>query len=158
MGIDTVRKTLPITYSHLDAIMKEFAVISTKILEDHCPIEMGALIEPLKMEITAALKAILEPSTYYGMQITNGDKIRTYIVGDAVDKIVIAFDDFVLNSTLDDDIKLTMITRMHINSIPMRVRYEHYSPGLKDYLRRHYETEKTDSESENDSDDEWNII
>lgn len=159
MPIDSVQKTVPITYYHFDAILHKFADISIAIIANNCSSEnMTELEESLQQELIASLKVVLDDSAYYGMQISNDEKTRAYIVGDVIDKMVIAFDDFVLNSQLDTDTKLAMITNMHIKSIPMRIEYEEYNPDLKDHIRRQYETEEVDSEPENDSDDEWNII
>lgn len=155
MPIDTVRKTMPITYYHFDAILHRFAAISTQIIATHCLDDLKCLEDSLQQELIASLNTILSSSMYYGMQIRNDEKTRTYIVGDVIDKMVIAFDDFVLNSQLDTDTKLAMITDMHVKSIPMRIAYEEYNPDLKDHIRRHIESEEVNGESENDPDDEW---
>ena len=156
MPIDTVRKTVPITYYHLDVILHKFAYISSVIISNNCSSENTAeLEESLQQELIVSLKVILDSSTYYGMQISNDEKTRAYIVGDVIDKMVIAFDDFVLNSQLDTDTKLAMITDMHIESIPLRVAYEEYNPNLKDHIRRQHEAEEVNGEPENDPDGEW---
>ena len=157
MPIDTVRMKMPVTYYHLDAILHKFAYISSVIIANNCSSEnMAELEESLQQELIASLQTILSSSNmYYGIQISNDEKKRSYIVGDVIDKMVIAFDDFVLNSQLDTDTKLAMITDMHVKSIPMRITYEEYNPDLKDHIRRQHEAEEVNGESENDSDGEW---
>ncbi len=141
-----IEKYNAIKYYQLDIILEKFAAITREIFSNTPDIAYQAdrdlissieFYDELQSELVRMLKMILPVSMYYGLRVTNPDTEEALIfaVGDIVDKMVLAFDDFILSrDDLYEENKLELIEQMHMKSIPLRVEYEQYDPHIKEKI------------------------
>ena len=146
MDTKWIRKQNVVKYYQLDIILEKFAAITREIFSntldiayqsDRDLITSKEFYDELQSELVRMLNTILPASMYYGLRITNPDMKESLVfaVGDIVDKLVLAFDDFILSQ---DDLyaenKLELIEQMHMKSIPLRVEYEQYDLHIKEKI------------------------